>query len=166
MARASMRTKRCRRCRRKRALSQFSPSRRSKDDPGGFYAWCRRCASGYQRDMYRTLEGQLAHRVRAAKTRSKRFGIPFDLDLSHLCLLWDAQKGRCALSGLPFALDDGAKGKQAFRPSLDRIKPEMGYTRDNVRLVATIVNFGINKWGYDAFLQVCRAVARKKRTRI
>jgi len=66
------------------------------------------------------------------------------------------------VSGLVLDLDDGQPGRQAFRPSIDRIRPERGYVRGNVRLVATIVNIGINKWGYDTFLKVCRAVARKK----
>ena len=111
--------------------------------------------------MYKTLEGQLLHRLRAAKIRAKRFTLAFDLSVEDLLELWDRQKGCCAISGIPLVLDDQTFGKQAFRPSVDRIQPKRGYVRGNVRLVATIVNFGLNKWTLEEFVRMCKAVASK-----
>jgi hypothetical protein len=158
--------KRCYRCRNKLHISAFSPAKRKRrieDDADGFFSWCRQCTADYQRAVYKTLKGQLAHRVRSARVRAKRFCVPFDLDLKYLHKLWERQGGRCAISGLPFRLEDGSKGKQPFRPSVDRIHPDEGYVKGNIRLVATVVNFGINKWGYGTFLKMCRAVAKMKR---
>ena len=150
---------RCTRCEKNKKVSSFTNSTKT---PSGVYPWCRSCSTTYQRSVYRTLDGQLAHRVRTARKNAKRFGWSFDLDLPFLRGLWDLQEGRCAVSGIPFVLDDEhEEGKQPFRPSLDRIQPEAGYVKGNVRLVATIVNFGINKWGFDTYRIVCEAVARK-----
>jgi hypothetical protein len=46
-----------------------------------------------------------------------------------------------------------------MRPSLDRIDNNGGYTHDNVRIVLHCVNIGINEWGVENYLYVCRAVA-------
>jgi len=149
-------TKVCSRCRRELPVADFSYASRVK-----LYAWCRDCARTYQREVYRTFEGQMKHRVRAARGRAQRFGLDFDLAVQDLLELWDEQDGKCAISGLPMVIDSGEeKGKQAFRPSVDRIVPKRGYVRGNIRLVTTIVNFGINKWGLDPFLAMCEGVVQ------
>jgi hypothetical protein len=49
-----------------------------------------------------------------------------------------------------------------FSPSLDRIDCTQGYVAGNVRLVCLIVNFALNTFGDDAFLEMCRAVVKNK----
>jgi hypothetical protein len=113
--------------------------------------------------VYLTLSGMLRHRVRTARRNAQRFRLPFNLDAKYLLFLWEKQGACCKISGLPFILNDGKHGKQAYRPSIDRIVPRKGYVKGNVRLVATIVNFGINKWGLAEFLTVCKAVNQRGR---
>lgn len=152
----------CTRCHKKLPATTdvFSPAKHTKS---GLYSWCRKCSTDYQREVYRTLEGQMARRVKAARARAQQFHLGFDLTVEHLLGLWEKQQGCCAVSGLPLNLDDGDLGKQALRPSVDRIHPKKGYVQGNVRLVATIVNFGINRWSYDVFVTMCMAVASRTR---
>ena len=152
--------KRCARCGHDLPTKEFYPS---KTNRSGFTSWCRDCWSAYSktvaRKTYTTLKGQLRHRAKAARARAVRFQLPFNIDADYLLELWEKQDGKCALSGIPFVLSDGSGSrKQPFRPSVDRIRPTRGYVRGNVRLVATIVNFGMNKWGLKDFLIMCRAV--------
>jgi hypothetical protein len=152
----------CWRCQQDLPRKDFYPSKAAKS---GLTSWCRACWSTYSkgvaRESYTTLKGQLRARARAARVRAVRFGLPFDIDADYLLMLWEEQDERCAVSGLPFVLSDGTHGKQPFRPSVDRVDPVKGYVHGNVRLVATIVNFGMNKWSFENFLTMCRAVVSK-----
>lgn len=73
--------------------------------------------------------------IRSAKSRSKKMGFPSDLDEDELSQ--QMLTGRCAVTGVPFLFD---KIRGPFTPSLDRIDPSKGYTKDNVRLVSWIFN--------------------------
>lgn len=44
-----------------------------------------------------------------------------------------------------------------FAPSLDRIDARKGYTTDNVRLVAWVVNHALGDWGEEVFAKIARA---------
>jgi hypothetical protein len=62
-------------------------------------------------------------------------------------------------------VDDGVSERgeeQPWRPSIDRIDPAMGYVRDNVRLVAWIVNASLNDWKLQDFLEMCRSVTQQQ----
>ena len=76
----------------------------------------------------------LSPRIASAKKR----GIPFSLTNEDVAALWT---GRCAITGLPFDTRKGVgKGPKPFSPSLDRIRPALGYVPGNVRFVLHCVN--------------------------
>lgn len=45
-----------------------------------------------------------------------------------------------------------------FAPSLDRLDGTRGYQRDNVRLVCTIANFAMNRWGETVLFQLAQGI--------
>ncbi len=94
--------------------------------------------------------------LREAKGRSRKFGVPFDIQLEYLESLWKAQAGKCLLSGLEFE-----PAPSPLSASLDRIVPNLGYVRGNVRFVVLILNIGMNKWGFESYLKVAQAVVDK-----
>jgi hypothetical protein len=71
------------------------------------------------------------------------------------------------MTGLAF--DDSEVGRGAARrpyaPSLDRKDPEKPYTVENCRLVLQGVNFALNKFGDDTFLEIATAAAEFDRGR-
>lgn len=70
--------------------------------------------------------------VRGAMKRAVLKGVPFDVDLLEWApTVWT---GRCALTGIEFKRGIGA-GPAAFSPSIDRIKPEIGYVKTNCRFI-------------------------------
>jgi hypothetical protein len=89
-------------------------------------------ALAHQRRRY--TEGSITFRLssalNAARARSAKRGIPFDLTLSDL-----GKPTHCAVSGIELDVTRGRKDGTIFQPSLDRIDPALGYVRGNVRVV-------------------------------
>lgn len=98
--------------------------------------------------------------LNSAIFRANKLNVPFDIDLKYLIELWENQDGRCAISGRLF---DVRKPKE-FRtprkdaPSLDRIKPSEGYTKDNVRFVCYQVNTALHSFGEEALIALCKDI--------
>jgi hypothetical protein len=100
----------------------------------------------------------------SAKRRSARAEVPFDLEPEDLSRMWEAQEGRCAVSGLRFnmARFSEALVKHPYGPSLDKIDAFRGYVRGNVRLVCTAVNFGLGQWGDEVFRAIAEATVHRQ----
>jgi len=104
---------------------------------------------------------KLAQNARQRATRRK---LPCDLTIPAILDLLYEQKMVCAVSGLPFDLAhnlERAHSRNLLAPSIDRIDAKRGYVRGNVRIVLAAVNYGINEWGFDAYVRICRAVAER-----
>ena len=90
-----------------------------------------------------------------AKNRSKTKELPFDIDSDYVYSLWKQQEGTCLLSGVPFELTSNV-GVVPHAPSLDRIIPELGYVRGNVRLITYHLNISISEFGQEGFEQLIK----------
>jgi hypothetical protein len=102
----------------------------------------------------------------AAKKRAKDKGLPFDLDLDFLLNTAQAQNFSCLLTGIEFF----AKVNHSARvnptvPSIDRIVPDRGYTKDNVRLVIYAINAMLLDWGEELFIRVANSYRYQKRSK-
>jgi len=96
-----------------------------------------------------------------ARNRSQKVAAAERISPDFVATLYTKQRGRCAVSGIEFHLDEikaGHKRTRAFAPSLDRIDNSKGYTRDNVRLVCRIANFAMNIWGDQALIKLSLGV--------
>jgi hypothetical protein len=96
--------------------------------------------------------------ARATWKNAKRWQAPpFTKD--QLRALWDTCGGRCMLTGLPFKETHIGTGRarKPHAPSLDRIDAEQPYTQENCRLVLQAVNFALNAWGDEVFVEVTKA---------
>lgn len=99
--------------------------------------------------------------VCGARKRAEKKGVPFRMDSGHVMRVLESQGGVCALSGLPFRKTDVKGQKSAYSPSLDRIKPELGYVEGNVRVILDGLN-SLKAHGTDEDLTaICRAVVEK-----
>ncbi len=71
-----------------------------------------------------------------AKNRAKQKGLAFDLGRADL-----EMPERCPVLGIEFRWGTGAMGwRNMASPSLDRIKPQLGYVRGNVLVISNRAN--------------------------
>lgn len=131
------------------------------------------------RERYRTYHREYFHTYKArklattpwreiffgTKQRAKVKNIEFALDQKWFAARWT---GRCELTGLSFsdpASRTGHKNKH-FSPSVDRIDPKGGYTKDNCRIVLWAVNClkqdGVDEIMYD----IAQALIKNRRNSV
>jgi hypothetical protein len=101
-----------------------------------------------------TPEGRVRGLVIRAKARAKERGVPFDLDVKDLLPLPIV----CPVLGIRLTFNGGRMKRNS--PSLDRMKPELGYVRGNVRVISQRAN-GLKS---DATSEELEAVSRYVRS--
>ncbi|MDE2020726.1 MAG: hypothetical protein KGJ13_10355 [Patescibacteria group bacterium] len=95
----------------------------------------------------------------AARRRSVERNLPFDLDDAWAQARWT---GRCELSDIPFIIGARGNGPRYFAASIDRIKPELGYTKENARFILWAINaFKYTGTDEDLFM-VAEALMKKR----
>lgn len=88
------------------------------------------------------------------KQSALRRGHKWELTNTDLDVLYEKQKGICALSGIPMIW----AGPRPYRPSIDRKDSVLGYTSENVQFVCTIVNIMKNKIDEPEFFRLCALI--------
>jgi hypothetical protein len=96
--------------------------------------------------------------VRGAIKRSIAKNLPYDPDLLEWApTVWT---GRCALSGIEFRRNVGL-GPGPFSPSIDRIRPELGYTKGNCRFILHAINAMKGSGSDEEMLLIARALVSR-----
>mgnify|MGYP000843957546 FL=1 len=80
------------------------------------------------------------------------------VSIADLQELWEAQDGKCALTGLPLVLASKTNGLTA---SVDRIDSDVGYVRGNIQFVHKNVNLMKNRFDQTYFIEICRLVSQR-----
>lgn len=70
-----------------------------------------------------------------SKSRAKKLGIAFNIVASDIVLV-----EVCPVLGIKIDYDTRQTGYRSDAPSIDRIKPELGYTKGNVRVISARAN--------------------------
>lgn len=90
----------------------------------------------------------------AARRRAREFGVPFDLELDDFPVIPD----ECPILKIP--LKRGIGHPTDNSPSLDRVVPELGYTKENVRIISYRANRIKNDSSLDEVLSVASYIMR------
>jgi hypothetical protein len=107
-----------------------------------------------------SLVGRLRTLLTSARTRAEKHKLVFDLDFDWLMELYNKQDGKCSLTGIQLQFgfnQDSSRHFMPESPSLDRIDPVVGYTKENTRLVCTAINLAMNHFGERSFEALCKA---------
>lgn len=85
--------------------------------------------------------------------------------------LYEAQGGKCLLSGIPFELKRERSEFDhclyyPFSPSIDQIVSGAGYTKENVRIICTALNLSINQWGEETYKFIAASYLTKNQSNI
>ena len=94
-----------------------------------------------------------------AKNRAKKKNLVFNIDPEYLIKLWDTHSGKCQLTRQLFDLNSwGTHGQvNPCAPSIDRIQPNLGYTKGNIRLVTYHMNISLFDFGTNEFEKLIKA---------
>ena len=104
------------------------------------YSWCKLCEVRRSSERYR--KSPFAQMFYLTKKRSIEKNIPFDLDREFIKELYKKMPKKCPVLGIDLQYSDvGSKKYQTDNsPSLDRIDPKKGYTKDNVVIMSNLAN--------------------------
>lgn len=119
--------KRCRGCRQILAFSEFHIQRQTLFGLNPDCKECRRPKSKKQYDS-ESFEHRLWYR---AKSRAVRKGLPFSISESDIEI-----PATCPVLFVPIILNSGSE----YAPSIDQIRPGMGYTPDNICIMSRRAN--------------------------
>ena len=96
------------------------------------------------------------HLAYEVQSRSRKLGLPCDIDKE-----WVEERlhsGVCEMTGLRF---DSAK-RSAQSPSIDRIDPRVGYTKQNCRMIVWALNRAMSNYGEDFLIAMVKLVIAKR----
>ena len=125
----------------------------------------RKCLSQneYAAKMFK-YEWRLNKLYSAAKFRAIDKNVNIDITTEYLIDLWNKSGGTCSITKRPFDLSPwGKKGQvNPNAPSIDRIIPELGYIKGNVRLVIYHINVALSEFGLDALKKLAKDINVKE----
>jgi hypothetical protein len=101
------------------------------------------------------------------RSRAKKKGMECSLTEADIDAMLVDSEGMCAVSGLPFLIRDRYEDERVnpWQPSIDRIKSDEGYTRENCRVVCYIANLAMSQFGEDALTMLSQAVVERDKHR-
>ena len=94
--------------------------------------------------------------LKSAKRRAEERGISFNLEKDFLKKLWNDCNGICTMTGV--SMLQTSKVNDPLTMSLDRINPEKGYVKGNVRFVSRWYNVSRSNWGDSFTREMCQRV--------
>lgn len=161
--------KTCRACQQEKPLTEFYRWRSN----GNYKLDCKPCQSasikqykaekGYSKSyrntnwLVMTARAAAGHAIR----RAAKKGVPCNITSDYLASLVTDSNGVCALSGLPFLRTPQPGIANPMSPSIDRVRPELGYTIGNVRFILHALNDLKGSGTDEDVIRICHAVAER-----
>lgn len=143
----------CNRCKKYVSLDLFSKNNANKDKLSNTCKTCDQeyqekqrkktpekrlvAAREYQKERRKNFDYRLQMLLNASKQRARNKNIEHTLTIEELKELYPAD-GRCPVFG--FTLQFGSAGFRENSPSVDKIDPKGGYTKDNVQIISWKAN--------------------------
>lgn len=132
-------------------------------------SWCKECTKekvrqrvAKDRDKF-SEEKRIKHRLdpriemrRGARRRSTKKKIPFNITIDDIEI-----PEICPILGIPLFVADGIISPNS--PTLDRIIPELGYTKSNIQVISNRANLMKSDSSFDELLVFAKWVLSKQK---
>ena len=132
----------------------------------GLASWCKACENASKTVSAHVFIRDIFNK---AKSRAKKYNTPFDIEVEDWFAIYDAQDGKCALSGIEVTftrdknhptVNASAKHiKWPYNISPDQIDAGKGYVRGNVQFVCSQVNMMKGELSIEALVHISRKIA-------
>jgi len=164
----------CTKCGVEQSLSFFYTTGKKVSGAPKYNSWCKSCISEKQSSYHKRTWGKEKLNYSAfQRTKSARSYLQYlrskavqrkkssdVISLDALEKLWEAQEGKCAITGWQMTMEL-ANGVVPTNCSIDRIDSAKGYEQDNIQLVCRAVNVAKSDLSTKNFVALCDAVLRK-----
>lgn len=124
----------------------------------GFDSWCKKCRNNYRYEIKQTLDSHIRAILRRAKEDRRKLEV--GIDLQYLKNLWDAQNGKCAISGLIMDHTRNPRKHNLYNASLDRIDSAKGYIIGNVQWLCWMVNRMKGENTTEQLIEICANIIK------
>ncbi len=155
-------TRKCACCEVEKNISEYHSDKSSST---GLQTYCKDCQTQKTKKYTSTLNGFIKKIYKDmyhnAEKRAKKLNI--ELTVEDINELYEKQNGLCAISGLKlthetYAYKDKEHIINRLNISIDRINSNLGYTKDNIQLVAAIVNRMKTDLPDPEFIKICSII--------
>lgn len=155
-----MKIKKCSKCLEEKSLQKFYYHRTRKH----YMSSCKECNSkscvAYQSKKRNGADLGFIFMMRATeiRRRCKSKNIPFDSNLKEVLKdQWEKQNGICFYSGRELNVSNDYHDNP-FSVTVDRVKPELGYVKDNIVFCCSIYNRMKQNLSCEEFVNCCKEV--------
>jgi hypothetical protein len=102
------------------------------------------------------LQEAYADAYRSARKGATGRGLSFDYSKEDFNAAIRECENRCTLTGIAFenSSSETSGDRRMFIPSIDRIDSKKGYSKDNIRIVCSIANLGMNTGGEGPLIRM------------
>lgn len=125
--------KKCAACAQFKNISEYYVDKTKRD---GLLTRCKDCATKPDLRRLNHLKKPWLQKFSNMRSRAKKLKLPFNLTKEFIQKLFEESDGICPVLKVPMKMG----GNLQYVPSLDRIKPELGYVIGNVRLISYRAN--------------------------
>jgi transcription initiation factor TFIIIB Brf1 subunit/transcription initiation factor TFIIB len=112
------------------------------------------------KDAALKLRQIMNQRLLGAIERATKQGLDCNITLDYLLSVWDRQKGKCALSGIPMTYER-YNGRIPTNISIDKINPDLGYIEGNIQLVCMACNQIKSDLSEETMYNFCKKIVEQ-----
>lgn len=162
--------RKCAGCKVEKDISYFHSD---KSNSTGLQTYCKDCQTQKTKKCTSTLNGFIKKIYKDmyhnSQKRAKELNI--ELTIEDIHNLYEKQNGFCAISGLKmshetYSFRDKEHIINRLNISIDRIDSNLGYTKENVQLVAAIVNRMKTDLPDSEFIKICSIITENNKKTI
>ena len=112
-------------------------------------------------DWHLVVQG-LGQKLSDSKRRAAKMSFTHTLSLRDLARIWLEQEGKCYLTGCVMTITRGSSWeKNPYGVSIDRINNDIGYTKENIRLLCHWANNAKSTYNDAMFKSFVQLAAKK-----
>jgi len=148
----------CFKCKEIKPAEMFNKDKKAKD---GLYGYCKICNKENTAKNYITPQGRASKLISTMHENKQGKRATMEKTITKNDILPILEAGRCQLTDLPFDFMPSNKtSTNPYSPSLDRIDSQKGYTKENCRIVLSMVNFALGENDDETALPILKALVK------